>query len=196
MDLPDVQRGMAILAEHIQRINAAIKQIRLRPGVGYMVKESSGGTSLLIDRGTVGGGGGMATPCPYFEVTDASEGTALKVEVAQNQIAGRWPDGMGLGFPAFILEISQSSYIYAKVVFDATTLQIKTESNAITILQASDIQENTTTDVYILLATVVVSGTPNAITQITNVCTQPVPNPCLLAWSNETSGGGGSTPPQ
>ncbi len=182
MNLPDVQRGMAILAEHIQRINAAVRQSRLRPGVGYLLKESSGGTSLVIDRGTVAGGGG-GTACQYFEVTDASDEAGLKVQVAQNLIAGRWPDGMGLDFPPFKLEISGNSYIYAQVTYNTTTLQINPESDAITILQSGTLQENTADSVYILLATVVTDGDPLAITEITNVCSQPVPNPCNMAWS-------------
>jgi hypothetical protein len=173
---------MAILADHIQRINAAVRQSRLRPGVGYLLKESSGGTSLVINRGTVGGGGG-GTVCQYFEVTDASEGTALKVQVAQNLIAGRWPDGMGLDFPPFKLDISGNSYIYAKITYNTTTLEILPDSDAITILQSGNIEPNTADSVYILLATVVTDGDPLAITEISNVCSQPVPNPCNLAWS-------------
>ena len=182
MNLPDVQRGMAILAEHIQRINAAVRQSRLRPGIGYLLKESSGGTSLVINRGTVGGGGG-GTVCQYFEVTDASDEAGLKVQVAQNLIAGRWPDGMGLDFPPFKLEISGNSYIYAQVTYNTTTLEIDPAPDAITILQSGTLQENTADSVYILLATVVTDGDPLAITEISNVCTQPVPSPCNLAWT-------------
>jgi len=182
MNLPDVQRGMAILADHIQRINAAIRQARIRPGVGYQIRETSGGVSLLIRPGTSGGGGG-GTACQYFEVTDASVGIDLKVQVAQNLIAGRWPDGMGLDFPAFILEISGNSYIYAKITYNTTTLEILPESTAITILQSGNIEPNTADSVYILLATVVTDGDPLAITEINNVCTQPVPSPCNLAWT-------------
>lgn len=182
MNLPDVQRGMAILADHITRINTAIRQVRIRPGVGYLVRETSAGTSLLINRGTTAGGG-AGVVCQFFEVTDASEGSALKVEVAQNMIAGRWPDGMGLGFPAFKLDISGNSYIYAKVTYNTTTLQIDPASDAITILQSGTIEENTEDSVYILLATVVTGGTPLAITEINNVCSEPVPNACNLAWT-------------
>lgn len=181
MNLPDVQRGMAILADHITRINAAIRQIRIRPGVGYQLRETSGGVSLLIRPGTSGGGGGVA--CQYFEVTDASDEAGLKVQVAQNLIAGRWPDGMGLDFPPFKLDISGNSYIYAKITYNTTTLQINPESDAITILQSGTLQENTDDSVYILLATVITGGAPLAITEITNVCSEPVPNPCSLAWT-------------
>jgi len=127
--------------------------------------------------------GGGATPCPYFKVTDATEGTVLKVEVAQNQIAGRWPNGMGLGFPAYKLDIGGNSYIYAKIVYNTTTLVIDSDSTAITVLQSDVLLPNTDSEVYILLATVLTTGDPPVISQINNVCTQPVPNPCLLAWS-------------
>jgi hypothetical protein len=183
MNLPEVQRGMAILAEHIHRLNAAIRQSRLQPGVGYLVKESSGGTSLVINAGTSASGGGSAPVCQYFEVTDASDETGLKVEVAQNLIAGRYPDGMGIDFPPFKLEISGNSYIYAAIYWDIENLVIGSESDAITILQSSDLLQNTDTLQYILLATVETGGDPLAITTITNVCSEPVPNPCLLDWT-------------
>jgi len=184
MNLPDVQRGMAILAEHIQRINGAIRQTRIQPGVGYLVKESSGGTSLVIQaRPNAGGGGGGGIPCQYFEVTDVSEDTALKVQVAQNLIAGRYPDGMGIDFPPFKLDISGNCYIYAAIYWDIENLVIGPDDTAITILQSNELLQNTDTLQYILLATVETGGSPLAITKITNVCTQPVPNPCLLDWS-------------
>ena len=182
MNLPDVRAGMAILADHIQRLNAAIRQVQIRPGPGYRLQQTGGGTTLVIDRGTIGGGKATVV-CPYFECTDASEGAALKVKVAQSQIAGRWPDGMGLDFPPFVLSIYASSYIYAKVTYDTTALTILPESDAITISASETIQANTAEDVYILLATVVVGGDPAAITEINNVCAQPVPSPCDLEWS-------------
>jgi hypothetical protein len=183
MNLPDVQRGMAILADHIQRLNSAIRQIRVRPGVGYLIKESNGGTSLVIQSGRNGGGGNGGIVCEYFEVTDASDETGLKVKVAQNLIAGRYPDGMGIDFPDFILEISGNSYIYACIYWDIENLVIGPDSDAITILQSSDLLQNTDTLQYILLATIETGGDPLAITTITNVCSEPVPNPCLLDWT-------------
>lgn len=126
-------------------------------------------------------GGGSA--CAYFAVTDASDDQGIKVQVAQNLIAGRYPDGMGNGFPPFILELSQSSYIYAAIYWDITTLSIGSDSSAITILQSNDLLQNTGTMEYILIATVTIGGSPEAITNIANVCTQPSPNPCTLDWS-------------
>lgn len=128
--------------------------------------------------------GGGAAPCAYFAITDASDAQTIKVQVAQNLISGRWPDGMGLGFPPFILELSGNSYIYAKIVYDVSTLQIQTDSEAITILQTDDIQLNTVDSIYILVGTVVTGGDPKRITQINSVCSQPQPNPCNLAWTS------------
>lgn len=182
MNLPDVQRGMTIMAEHIQRLNAAIKQVRLRPGAGYMVKESNGGTSIAFGPQMLGGTGGGIV-CEYFEVTNASDETGLKVKVAQNLIAGRYPDDMGLDFPDFILEISGNSYIYAAIYWDVENLEIGPDSDAITIIQSTELLANTDSMQYILVATVLTGGSPLAITTITNACSQPVPNPCLLDWS-------------
>jgi hypothetical protein len=109
-------------------------------------------------------------------------GTDLKVKVAQDQIAGRYPSGMGAGYPDFILEISQSCYIYAKVLFNTTTLEIATGSESITVLQSNDLQENTASEQYILLAAIATGTDPTRIVSINNVCSQPQPNPCSLAW--------------
>jgi hypothetical protein len=120
--------------------------------------------------------------CAWFGVTDASQGTNLKVQVAQNLIAGRYPDGMGNSFPPFILEISQNCYIYAAIYWETSTLTIGTDSTAITILQSNNLLANTATMEYILLATVAVGTSPTQINGILSVCTQPIPNPCSLAW--------------
>ena len=126
-------------------------------------------------------GGGSSAKC-WFQCTDASVGTDLKVKVAQDQIAGRYPSGMGAGYPDFILEISQSCYIYAKVLFNTTTLEIATGSESITVLQSNDLQENTASEQYILLAAIATGTDPTRIVSINNVCSQPQPNPCSLAW--------------
>jgi hypothetical protein len=182
MDLPDVKAGMAILAEHVQRLNAAIKQVRLRPGIGYMLKESPGGTSIVITQGQRASGGGGVV-CQYFEVTDASEGTTLKVEVAQNLIAGRWPENMGPDTDPFKLTITANAYIYAAIYWDIVNLVIGSDLDAIKIIQSPDLLQNTDSMQYILIATVIVEGDPQLVTSITNVCSEPVPNPCLLDWS-------------
>lgn len=180
MDLPDAQRGMAILAEHIQRINAAIRQSRLRPGVGYLLKESSGGTSLVINRGTVGGGGGGGStiPCP-FECIDATEETTMKVQVAWGLIWQRLPTGM---FPddsiPLKLTITDNSFIYSRITFDLNTLL----PSAVDFTVETALKENTSTEQYNLIAVVkVTEGENKTIASISNICQQPFPSPCSLA---------------
>jgi hypothetical protein len=180
MDLPDAQRGMAILAEHIQRINAAVRQVRLRPGIGYLLKESSGGTSLVINRGTVGGGGGGGStiPCP-FECIDATEETTMKVQVAWGLIWQRLPTGM---FPddsiPLKLTITDNSFIYSRITFDLNTLL----PSAVDFTVETTLKENTSTEQYNLIAVVkVTEGENKTIASISNICQQPFPSPCSLA---------------
>jgi hypothetical protein len=169
MDLPDVKAGMAILAEHIQRLNAAIKQVRLRPGVGYLLKESSGGTSIVItppQRASTGGGGGSTIPCP-FEVTDASDEQGLKVQVAWGLIWQRLPTGMFPdNDPPLVMEVSANCFVYSKIIFDTETLL----PTGISFSVESNLMENTDTTQYNLIATVIVDTEAEAITEIRNVC--------------------------
>jgi hypothetical protein len=180
MDLPDVKAGMAILAEHIQRLNAAIKQVRLRPGVGYLLKESSGGTSIVITRpqsAAGGGGGGSTIPCP-FEITDASDEDGLKVQVAWGLIWQRLPTGMFPdNDPPLVMDVTENCYVYSKIVFDTNTLLPTGVSFSI----ETALMENTDTTQYNLIATVIVDTESEAITEIRNVCQQPFPSPCSLA---------------
>lgn len=181
---PYQHRGQSISPSAFNALIDMVRSSQLIGIVGGTFQRGLAGTTINVAPQTSGASGAQqTTPCQYFEVTDASEGTTLKVQVAQNLIAGRWPDGMGLDFPPFKLEISGNCYIYAAIAYNTTTLQILPESDAITILQSGDLLPNTTDTIYILIATVVTGGSPLAITKITNVCSQPVPNPCNLAWT-------------
>lgn len=180
MNLPDVQRGMAILADHIHRLNAAVRQVRMRPGLGYFVKETSGGTSLVINQGLLGGGGGGgAIPCP-FECTDASADNTLKVQVAWGLIWNMLPTGMFPdNDPTLKLTVTENCFIYSKIQFNFTTLL----PSSISFSVESELKSNTTDTQYNLIASVQVDtvADPPAITQIRNVCQQPFPSPCSLA---------------
>lgn len=179
MDLPDVKAGMAILAEHIQRLNSAIRQVRLRPGIGYSLKESSGGTSLVIPQGpNAGGGGGTAIACP-FECSDASEGSTLKVQVAWGLVWNMLPTGMYPdNDPPLKLSVSETCYIYIKIVFDASTLLV----NEVLFSVETILKTNTPTTQFNLIAVVTVNSETQDkfISNIKNVCQQPFPSPCSL----------------
>ena len=179
MNLPDVQRGMAIMAEHIQRLNAAIKQVRLRPGAGYLVKESNGGTSISFGPEMLGGSGGGATiPCP-FQCSDASEGETLKVEVQWGLIWQMLPTGMFPdNTPTLKLTVSGDCFIYSRITFDTNTLL----PTSVDFSVESELKMNTGTVQYNLIAVVLVStDEPVTIREIKNICQQPFPSPCALA---------------
>jgi hypothetical protein len=180
MDLPDVKAGMAILAEHIQRLNAAIKQVRMRPGIGYLLKESSGGTSLVIQQqpNTGGGGGGATIPCP-FQCSDASEGEMLKVEIQWGLIWQMLPTGMFPdNDPTLKLTITGDCFIYSRITFNLNTLL----PTAVDFSVESELKMNTSTVQYNLIAVVLVTtDEPVTIREIKNICQQPFPSPCALA---------------
>jgi len=183
---PYQQRGVPVSPAAFNALLDEVKSSQLVGIVGGTFQRSIGGTNISIsdNLSKPSSSGTLDTVLCYFKVTDASEGTTLKVEVQQDQIAGRYPDGMGLGFPAFRLEISGNCYIYAKILFNTTTLQIDSSSEAITVLQSNELQENTASEQYILLATVLTKTGPVRIDKITNICAQPIPNACALAWSD------------
>jgi hypothetical protein len=179
MNLPDVQRGMTIMAEHIQRLNAAIRQVRLRPGAGYMVKESNGGTSIAFGPQMLGGTGGGATiPCP-FQCSDASEGETLKVEIQWGLIWQMLPTGMFPdNNPTLKLTITGDCFIYSRITFNTNTLL----PTAVDFSVESELKMNTSTVQYNLIAVVLVTtDEPVTIREIKNICQQPFPSPCALA---------------
>jgi hypothetical protein len=180
MNLPDAKAGNPVLAEDIQRICAAIKQIRLRTGTGYFLRESSGGTTINFPPETIGGtgGGGSVIPCP-FQCTDASDETTLKVEVAWGLIYQQLPLGMmPNNKPPLRLTVTETCYIYSLIVFDTDTLLVTGVSFSV----KTTIQSNTDTTQYNLIAVVTVSeGEDKTITSISNICQQPFPSPCSLA---------------
>lgn len=140
------------------------------PSVSGAINPSTG---IVIARGT-------SQACPFL-VSDASIGEAMRIEVAQAMINNRWPDGMGIDEPAYLAGISASSYVYAAIVWDTTTMQIGNQTSDISIVVEIQPKDNTTDTEYILLATVTVGN--GKIKKISNVCMQPSPDPCALDWS-------------
>jgi hypothetical protein len=161
-----------------------VKSSLLNGITGGTFLRSINGTTINIASSSGGIPGSAGGPvCQYFEVTDATEDNVPKILVAQNQIANRWPLNMGPGTDPFELEITGNAYIYAAIYWDIESLVIGSDPDAIQIIQSPDLLQNTGTMQYILVATVVVTGAPPAIESITNVCSEPIPNPCVLDWS-------------
>jgi hypothetical protein len=182
MDLPTIEKGMAILADQINRISREVRSNALTSVEGGRFQRSTGGTSIQIDNGFWSVAEAALINCP-FGLTDASGNDDVKVEVKQGMINNRWPEGMSIDGPPYYLTLSNQlpSYVYAVILWDTQTMQIKSEEWAISIADFTDLKENTDDTEYILIATVTVQD--QKLRTITNVCTQPNPDPCTLDWS-------------
>lgn len=186
MDLPQLEAGMAILAEQINKISREVRSNALSSVIGGSFVRAPGGTNVTINRQPMGSSGGGVGVCP-FRVTDASIGTTLKVQVQTGTVltptGARYPDGMSIEEPPFYLEISETCFIYCKISYIENTVTVMVESTGITLLQSATALPNTVDDEYVLLATLVVNPETVAITQISNVCLPVAANPCNLNWA-------------
>jgi hypothetical protein len=149
--------------------------------LGGTFTRTPGGTTIIVaDQPRLsGGGGGSVIPCP-FEVTDASEETTLKVQIAWGLIYQKLPTGMYPdNKPPLRMTVTENCYVYSKIVFNTNTLIPTSVSFSI----ESDIAENTSNTQYNLIARVFIDpdADPPVISQIKNVCQQPFPSPCALA---------------
>lgn len=180
MDLPQIEKGMTVLADHINRITREVRANQIVGVVGGSFMRAPGGTSLTVSgQGAVGST--ASTSVCAFQLTDASVNSTLKVNIQYGQVAGRNPDGMTPETP-YNLTISATSYIYCVVLWNTNTMTIATGSTSITFEASTSPMENTMDTQYILVGTAVVEDA--AITQILSVCLPIVPNPCLLDWSS------------
>jgi hypothetical protein len=182
MDLPNIERGMRILADDINRISREVRASALTSVIGGQFTRSASGTSISIDGKFFGGG--STGVCP-FEITvknQAGDGIPARIIIAQGQIDNRWPEGMGLGFPEYLLPIEETCYIYCKMVFQNGDVILEPAANAITFMVSADLQPSTENDQFVLVGTVIVED--GKITQIYNVCSSITPNACLLNWGN------------
>ena len=180
MDLPDIQRGMAIMAEHIQKLVQEIRSNAITSVIGGQFNRTRSGTSIQIDPTTFGGGGGTPEPYCAYKITDASTEGNLLVLVPYMVIAGKVPQGMVLG-EDYLLSVTGTGRVYASIKFDLTTLNVVDAADAVTVFFAEGAPLANTSDTqYEVLATVIV--TSDTISSISNRCTLPDPNPCLLPW--------------
>lgn len=179
MDLPFIERGMRILADHINKLASEIRSNAITAVTGGKFQRTASGTSIQLDPGFFGGGGGggITTPCA-FKITDATEGETVQVRIAFGIINGRVPDGMVFGTP-YLLPVTESGFIYAVVVFNTTTLEVADGATSVTLTFETSPQANTTDTVFVLLGTV--SFESGAITAVYSVCDQPYANPCALS---------------
>jgi hypothetical protein len=174
------RRGEPIEAAKLNALVDGVLANRLQPGKGYIVTNTSRGTSLNITASGGGGGGVATTFCP-FEVTTANNGNDWKFRVEFGLIGGKIPTGMFPGgIPPLIMTWEDGwVLVYVEFVTNAVAVQ------SVNIVVNTDIPANTDVGAYYPLAYIFTDSTdPENPTQvIQNLCSQPVPSVCDLAFT-------------
>lgn len=181
MDLPTIERGMAILADHINRITREVRANQLTAVVGGHFNRSAMGTTINIDQGFWGSSGGGAV-CP-FRVTNISTDLSNKVSIASGMVDGTWPKGMGPDLPDPQIVVTGSGYIYLKITYDANFTPLDNENGYIFEFHES-LQTNDESHQYIVIA--VIQMEAGKIKKVTSQCIQPAANPCSLNLPDPT----------
>jgi len=179
MNLPNFSRGTQLTSVDLNKLSDAIRSAAVTSVLGGTFTRTPGGTTIIVADQPRLSGGGSTIPCP-FEVTDASENTTLKVEIAWGLIWQQLPTGMyPNNDPPLKMTVTKTCYVYSKIVFNTNTLLPTSVSFSI----EENITENTSNTQYNLIARVFVDeeADPKVISSISNICQQPFPSPCALA---------------
>lgn len=135
MKLPRFEKGKVITAEDLNALAHAIERSWIKPGVGYLVREGSGGTVLQI----LGGRGPSSPPKRgRFTVTNAGNS---EVKIAEGLVYEQNPDAKNGGSaaptlihwptvggtainadPAPVLSVADGDFIYLKLATDEAGL--------------------------------------------------------------------------
>ncbi len=179
---PYQQRGQPISPSAFNMLIDLARSSLLTAINGGTFQRSISGTNINIAPTrslTSGGAAESSLPCP-FEVTNASEGTTLKVQIRWGLIWQQLPTGMFPdNDPPLKMTVTQTCYVYSKITFNTNTLI----PAGVSFTLSTEILENTATDQYNLIARVFVDeeAEPKVISSISNICQQPFPSPCSLA---------------
>jgi hypothetical protein len=141
--------------------------------VPFITGAVSNGT--IVPRGTV-------ASCPFGTTKEVVGGYDF-VRINQNTVAtpnARWPVGMGPGYSPYYIRITETTYIYVKILYVENDVIVDPNDYAVTIAAFSELQENTVNDEYVLVSVVTFEG--GEITEITNSCMNVTANPCNLKW--------------
>jgi len=178
------RRGEPIGADKLNALVDGVLANRLQPGKGYVVTNTARGTSLNITAGgggTVGGGGTTVAFCP-FEVTTANVSPSeWRFKVEFGLIGGHIPADMYPGGIPPLIMTWEDGWVLAYVYFvtDQTAVQ------GVSITTHPYIPANTTSGAYYPLAYIFTdhSDPENPKQVIQNLCSQPTPSVCDLAFT-------------
>jgi hypothetical protein len=88
---------------------------------------------------------------------------------------------MGPGYSPYYIRITETTYIYVKIVYLDDDVIVHPEPYGVTIDVSPELKENTVNEEYVLVSVVVFAD--GAITTITNTCANVTANPCNLKWN-------------
>lgn len=123
-------------------------------------------------------------PCP-FRLTNGSTNTKEQIQVAFGKVDSYVPKGMPVPpavEPPLLIEISQKSFIYCALTYDATTFTIAGTDSIVFSAEATT-KANTDLIEYVLAGIVEWDEEKGKIKTISSACAAIVPNPCALNWS-------------
>jgi hypothetical protein len=180
MNLPNFRRGVELTSTELNKLSDGIRSAAVTSVIGGTYMRTPGGTTLIIDQQVRGGSteaGGVACP---FQVTDVTENTTLKVQIQWGLVMNMLPTGMFPdNDPPLIMTVTETCYVYCKIVFDINTLLV----TAVSFSLETDLKTNTSNTQYNLIAVVTVNDDDQQkkfFSSIKNICLQPFPSPCSL----------------
>ena len=180
MNLPKFRSGQELNSTLLNQLSDGIRRAQVTSVIGGTFSSTPGGTAIIIDAQVRGGGSGSTGICP-FQVTTANEGDDWKFKVEFGLIGGRIPTGMYPGgIPPLIMDWEDGWVLaYVEFVTDGVAVQ------SVNIVVNADIPANTDVGAYYPLAYIYTDSTDpeNPVQVIQNLCSQPVPSVCDLAFT-------------
>jgi hypothetical protein len=171
---------MELNSSELNKLSDAIRAASVTSVIGGTFTRTPGGTTIVVEQQVRGSGGGSGVLCP-FAVSDASQGTTLKVQIAWGLVWNMLPTGMFPdNDPPLIMNVTQSCYVYCKIAFNTSTLLV----TGVSFSLETDLKTNTSDTQFNLVAVVTVNDDDpqkKFFSGIKNICLQPFPSPCSLS---------------
>ena len=181
MNLPKFHSGQELNSTLLNQLSDGIRRNQITSVIGGTFTSTPGGTAIMIDAQTRGGGGSTAV-CP-FQVTTANEGDTWKFKIEFGLIAGKIPTGMFAGgVPALIMDWTDG-WVLAAVTFVTDQVAVDTVSFTVN----ANIPANTETIAYYPIAYISTGSGETPTQLIQNLCATPIPSVCDLLFVPPTT---------
>jgi hypothetical protein len=178
MNLPKFRSGQELNSTLLNQLSDGIRRNQITSVIGGTFTSTPGGTAIVIDAQTRGGGGSTAV-CP-FQVTTANEGDTWKFSIAWGMVGvppvlpiGMLPNNV----PPLTMTWSDG-WVYMRVEFVEDDTAVK----EVTFEIAEEIPPADETYAYYPIAYIDTDSSGEEPTQrIQNLCSAPIPSVCDLA---------------